>query len=478
MIKTGGGSTLSSLFGAISAKLVASLLGPAYVGLLATLQQTRQAALMLATANGQTALVQGGAFFREREREEYLRTVLILFAAGTTLSAAVLFAAGEPIARLVAGSGAMRDLVAWLALPVALASVVSYLSGLLNSARALGRLALTQVVGSMAGCLAVYPAALMVNRGHPVGLIGILTVSAGASLAVALILLRSCPAPTLFRHLGQWISARAVRHFFAISGAMMGTGLVASGVLLAVRSGIIQREGLYRTGLFDAAWAVSMSYVTLLLGSCQAYYLPTLSRMRVAEDRAALMERVLRVWTLAAIPIVTSLVVLKPVLLVVLYSGEFRHSVEFLRWTLIGDYLKITSWILAMPMLALADMKNFVLADVAAYAAFLCGARLVSAVRTPAEAAAIAFASMYVFNLGWCYAYARLRCSFRPTRSALLLWLSGLVIIGAASLDAWADTSVHLARAAGWMAIAVVVPASWVLSDPSWLEDLRRSPAA
>lgn len=480
MMKTGGGSVLSSLFSAVTVKLVASMLGPVYISVLATLQQIRQATLTAATANGQTALVQGGAFFRGREREEYLRTVLLLFVAGTVLSSAGLVAAREPVARMLLGSNApaMRYLVAWLALPVALGSGLSYLSGLLNAYRALGRLAITQVAGSLGGCIAVYPVAWIVNHGQPLGLLGILTVSAATSLTVAAIMLRPYPVRGIISTGARWISVPAVRHFLAISGAMFGTGLLGSAVLLTVRSGVIRSEGLYRTGLFDAAWSVSMNYVTLLLSSFQAYYLPTLSRTRTATERRELMGRVFRVCTLALIPIVTSMVVLKPAVLLVLYSGEFRGSAEFLRWTLVGDYLKVTSWILAMPMLALADMKAFVLTEATVQLTFLFGARLLAGMQPPAEAAAISFLGMYTVNLGCCYAYARARCSFAPSRSMVLMWLSGMFLILTASVATWTDYSVDLRKAAAWVLIAVCLSAAWVVGRPAWFREIWRKPAS
>ena len=74
MGKTGAGALASALFAAVGAKILAAWLGPAYIALIATLQQTRQAAIAIATTNGQTALVQGTNALSGVDRREYLRT--------------------------------------------------------------------------------------------------------------------------------------------------------------------------------------------------------------------------------------------------------------------------------------------------------------------------------------------------------------------------------------------------------------------
>lgn len=476
MVKVGSGTMISTLVSVLSVKLLATLLGPVYVGLFATLKQTRLAGVTAATMNGQTALVQGGAYFDGSQKAAYFRTVLALFSVATILVAAIMVGAAGPIARWTMGAtgSSPRSLIAWLALPVALGSAFAYLSGLLNSLQAFGRLALAQVAGAIAACLAVYPAALLANRGQPLGLVGIVAVSSAASLAVAVISLRPYRLTDSHFRTQRWISLRAARHFLSISGATFGTGLLTSAVLLWVRAGVIRSEGLYKMGLFDAAWAVSVNYVALVLTSLQTYCLPTLSQSRTQDERRALMERVFRVYTLAMIPIITAMVILKPLVLVIGYSSEFRSSVEFLRWTLLGDYIKITGSILALPMLALADIKVFVLSEIVLQLAFASSSRIFSSFVSPAEAAAMAFLAMYVVYLGVCYIYAHWRCSFSPSGAALFLWCVGLLIILGASVDTWRSVSVEWTRVVIWVGAALCASGLWMVAHLSWFQDARQ----
>ena len=196
---------------------------------------------------------------------------------------------------------------------------------------------------------------------------------------------------------------------------MMATGLLGSVVMLGLRARIIHAEGLNGAGWFDAAWAISMRHVTLVLSSLQTYYLPLLAGARDREERSGQIARVLMVSTLVMAPLVIALQLANPRVLTLLYADSFRPAKGLLRWTLVGDYLKVTSWVLAMPMLAVADMKMFLATDLTAQAVFVGSSLVLSAMLKPSEGTAIAFVICYAVNLAICYGYSWRQHSFRPT---------------------------------------------------------------
>jgi len=225
-----------------------------------------------------------------------------------------------------------------------------------------------------------------------------------------------------------------------MSLAMLASGLAASGVLLAVRGRIASRQGMLVTGQFDAAWGISMNYVTLVLSSLQTYYLPALARARTTAQRNVHISNVLTLATLAAAVLIATVASLKPHLLTWFYSTEFRPGVEYLRWTLVGDYLKVTSWILSIPLLAAAELKVFLAADLAAYSVFLGAATGLTHWLTAASSAGVAFVLMYAAHLLICAVYLLRRRQFVPTRTAALAWTAGLAVVVAVSVLTWNQT--------------------------------------
>jgi hypothetical protein len=191
------------------------------------------------------------------------------------------------------------------------------------------------------------------------------------------------------------------------------------------------------TGQFDAAWAISMNYVSLVLASLQSYYLPALARARGTGRRNTHISQVLTLATLAAAGLIAAIALLKPRLLTWFYSAGFRPGIAYLRWTLVGDYLKVSSWVLSLPILAAAETKVFLAADLAAYGVFLGAATGLTLWLTAATSAGAAFVLMYAAHLLICAVYLWRRQQFIPTRLALLAWTAGLAVVVAVSALTW-----------------------------------------
>ena len=439
MSQTGAASLASGLLSATATKIMAAVGGPAAVATLVTLQQLRQTAVVGATGNGQTALVRGSSALRGIEQTEYVRSVAFVFAVATVLMATGMIAWPREIGAWAGISPAASGLVTWLALPVILTSVLVFLSALLNTLGGIGRLAVLSVVGSAAMFAGAWPTAQAFARGRGEALVALLIFSAAVSVAAVLagVMAFRDPLRVWLWGPGRWWSAREASRFGAMSVAMLVSGLAASGTLLMVRGHITLTQGLTVTGQFDAAWGLSMNQVTLVLSSLQTYYLPAVARSRGAAERDAHISSVLTVAALAAAGAIAVIAALKPSLIALFYSSAFRPAASYLRWTLLGDYLKVTSWILSIPILAAADMKMFLAADLVAYGVFAGVAAALAPAVSAASGAAMAFVAMYAVHLLLCAIYLWRKLHFVPTRGAVLAWTTGLCVVTAVSALTW-----------------------------------------
>ena len=261
-------------------------------------------------------------------------------------------------------------------------------------------------------------------------------------------------------------SPSAARSFASISEVLLVSGLAASAALLAVRARIFETQGAVVTGQFDAAWAISMGHATLVLASMQNYYLPALTRAhlgpgigRFPEDAAIpagitigmrtktaattttpgaiTIATALTISTIVAAMIIATLALLKPWVLSALYAPAFRPGARFLRWTLLGDYLKVASWIFSIPILARGDVKTFLAADLAAYATFAGGAAVFQRWAGAAEGAAMGFLAMYVVHLTACAGVIRWGYGIRIRRAAWGAFGAGLLLVVGAAAYTW-----------------------------------------
>ncbi len=424
---------------AVANKLLATTGGPATVAVLATLQNIRQAAVVVATGNGQTALIQGACALDGQCRREFLRTIAVWSLIATASVGMALIVAPAAFARWTGLPDGGEPLLAWMAIPVTVSVAFVYAAALLSALGQAGRVATVQTIVALVMACGAWPAARAARSGHLESLVLLLFATAAASVALALIALWRLRGTCRewIRGTGRWWSADALRRFLSVSGVLLITGCVAAASVVQVRSRILATQGVEVTGHFDAAWSISMNQVTLVLASLQTYALPSLAKARTGEACAAELSRLLLVAPLCAALTISVLALGKAQVLSLLYSEAFHPAEAYLRWTLLGDYLKVTSWILSMAMLAAADTRAFLLADLAAYGTFGFAAWALADRAGAAEGAAIAFVVMYGLHAGVCGWYVFRQSGRRISRSAIVAWAGGLAAVVGVSWWAW-----------------------------------------
>lgn len=455
--QTGGAAIISMILGVITTKIMAVVLGPDGAGLYGVLLQLQLTAIAFASFGGGTALIQGIASRSGHARDEYLATTSGIFGLAIVMVSVILLLAA-PWLSAVVGSGPQAlniELIHWLAVPVALGVGYSYLAGVINGFRAIGRLASVKVVSAAATVLAAYPAFRLAEEGYLGALIGLMAFGAGVPMVYgAIIVWRAGWLQTALGHFRYLLRREAACHFFKIAGSMLVVSQIGNIAFLGVLAQIGQAGGLAAVGVFNSAWNLSMTYVMLVLTSFSTYYLPTLSHAHETAVRDALMRNVFRLSVFVMIPLITTIVVFKPLVIITLYSAEFEPALAIIRWMLIGDYLKVTSWIMGMPALAYADMRTYLLTDAAWYAGFF-GLSLISLnVFHSVEGVGLVFGLLYAAYLLFYLFYVGRKFNFHLPPASVRLWWGGFLIILGASLTTWNVISVDWGQSIFWVGIA------------------------
>jgi O-antigen/teichoic acid export membrane protein len=450
---TGSGAMVNLLLGMVSIKVMAVMLGPAGTGLWSLIRQVVNTIASLGLG-GQSALVQGVASKDGAARDSYVRTTFFLYVFAAIFSVALIQLFAPEIAALVFKKSDLGTihLVRWTALPVFLLQAYIYSKGVINGFRAIGRLAIVEMLGPLVMLSLVYPVCKFVGEGHALAFVWMLSASQMVMLAASsVVLFRMRCLSALFARSEKNIDREDFGYFFTIAGTTFVTAMMTTGALLVVRTMIVRTGGLAQAGLFDLAWSLSGSYVMLLLASFGTYYTPTLSQATGIEERALLVQRVIRLSTMLMVPMIVAVVVLKPLLVRALYTDAYIPSLDTVRWMLIGDYFKITSWVLAVPVVVNRDMKIYFWTETLWNAGFL-GLSAISIIYfREIQGIGIAFTFMYFILSAYYLQYVRRAYALRITRELLAPWLVGLGVVVVASIQYWNFTSVPWISSLIWM---------------------------
>ena len=462
-ITTGGAAVLAMLFSAITGKVISVVAGPTGIGLYSVLMQLYATALAFAAfGGGGNAVIQGVASRTGLARDQFVVTTGWIHAASALLVALLVLVAAPAVPKLLGVNDATLGTTAVraLAVPLLLGVLVVFLTGLVNAFREITALARNRIWSSMTIAALAYPAAVIVRGGSQLAFVAL--ISAGLLVqAVGLVAVMArkklFDARQFLRR--DLLASEPVRHFGAVAGTFFAAGQLAQVGTLLITAAVVAKSGLPGAGLLNVSVTISTGYLMLVLGSFGTYYAPTVAAAPDIHAVRKSIDDVFRVSLMASVPIIVTIVVLKPLVIMLLYTGEFLPAQKVLRWMLIGDFLKIFSWVFAIPLSARAILKVYLASEMATIILYyVLSMLLLPAVGSP-EGVGVAFALTYACYLLFHVWYARLRWEFSPTRRDTLVWLLGLSLIVGASVSHWSAERVRVFEACAWIAAALC--ASW-----------------
>ncbi|MCH7296576.1 O-antigen translocase [Acinetobacter higginsii] len=133
---------------------------------------------------------------------------------------------------------------------------------------------------------------------------------------------------------------------------------------IVIRTYLGQVFGVDYAGYWEAMIRLSAAYLMLVTTTLGVYYLPRLSELKTVNEIKA--EIYLGYKFIFPLALIGGLCVylLKDWIIVLLFSKKFLPMADLFLWQMIGDALKIGSWILAYLMLSKAMIKLYVITEI------------------------------------------------------------------------------------------------------------------
>lgn len=140
---------------------------------------------------------------------------------------------------------------------------------------------------------------------------------------------------------------------------------------LIIREYIGKNIGWDSAGYWQGVWYISTLYLMLVTTTLSVYYLPRLSEI---QDNKELRKEIFSGYKIIMpIVIFVSLIIflLKEYVILIAFSKDFMPMMELFAWQLIGDVIKIASWLLGYLLVAKAMTKVFIYTEVLFSALFV-----------------------------------------------------------------------------------------------------------
>lgn len=131
-----------------------------------------------------------------------------------------------------------------------------------------------------------------------------------------------------------------------------------------IRNHLGEAFGWEAAGYWEAMWRLSAAYLMLVTTTLGVYYLPRLSEIKESSE---LKEEIIQGYKIILpVAVVCGLVIylLRDFIIGLLFTVDFIPMRDLFAWQMVGDTLKIGSWILAYLMLGKAMMKLFISTEI------------------------------------------------------------------------------------------------------------------
>lgn len=154
------------------------------------------------------------------------------------------------------------------------------------------------------------------------------------------------------------------RQLFGFSVTTLAGTILLPLSQIVVRTFIIEDLSVNEAGIWEGLSRISFVYLSVLTSSIQIYYLPRLAEIK---SNTELVTEVKKTYQLVIPPLIVagvSIFLLKDFVINLLFTPDFLPMRDLFAWQLIGDLLKISSWLLAFVMPARGLIKSLLVTEI------------------------------------------------------------------------------------------------------------------
>lgn len=142
--------------------------------------------------------------------------------------------------------------------------------------------------------------------------------------------------------------------------AFVLSGILGSGAEFVIRSYLNNIGDLSIVGLYNAGYMMTMTYAGMVFQAMETDYFPRLSAVRgIGDEMNLVVNRQIEVSILLVSPLLVAFIVGAPLLLPLLYSGKFMPVIGMMKITLLAMYVRAITLPIEYIALSKGDSKSY-----------------------------------------------------------------------------------------------------------------------
>ncbi|RZK40527.1 MAG: O-antigen translocase [Pedobacter sp.] len=167
---------------------------------------------------------------------------------------------------------------------------------------------------------------------------------------------------------------------------------------IVVRNMIISEVGITSAGYWQGMMRISDGYLMIFTTSLSTYYLPKLASLKNDSD---IRKEIFKAYKILLPSVILSCIFIyfmRFIIIRILFTTSFNAMENLFFWQLLGDFFKMTSWILGYLMLAKAMTKQYIIIEILISLSYIL-LSYICVQRWQLLGSTIAFAANYLLSL-------------------------------------------------------------------------------
>lgn len=343
-------------------KILAIYVGPSGYAALGQFQNAVQMITTFASGALNTGVTKYTAEYYDDETRQHTvwRTAGTIALIGSLTTAVLVIVFNQQLAAWFLKDESLGSVFIWFAATLVLFVFNTLLLAILNGKKEIQRYVVANIAGSL------FSLAITSVMAIQLGLYGALVALAiYQSLTFFVTLLLTYKAPWFkFRYLLGGIDKQATKNLAKYTAMALTSAACVPVSHILIRNHLGETLGWDAAGYWEAMWRMSAAYLMLVTTTLSVYYLPKLSELKKTSD----IKREIIHGYKVILPVTAacSLIIylLRDFIVLVLFTEDFVPMESLFAWQMVGDTLKIGSWILSYIMLGKAMMKLFITSEI------------------------------------------------------------------------------------------------------------------
>jgi len=349
-------------------KILAVYVGPAGYAALGQFQNAVQMISTLASGAINTGVTKYTAEYHEDEARQRAvwQTAGTIALVGSVVLSLLVFAFRAELAQWFLSDVSLAPVFGWFAATLVFFVFNTLLLAILNGKKDINRYVVANIAGSVFALLVT--GAMVVQW----GLMGALAGFAVYQSLAFFVTLALCVRTPWFRlsHLFGHIDKAVAKNLAKYTAMALTTAATVPLSHILIRNHLGQTLGWEAAGYWEAMWRLSGAYLMLASTTLSVYYLPRLAELK---NRKEIIGEILSGYRLI-LPVTALcsllLYLLREPIIEILFTEDFLPISELFFWQLVGDVLKIASWLFAFVMLSKSMTFLFITTEIVFAATF------------------------------------------------------------------------------------------------------------